>query len=253
MTSARSGSPNPMTTRHDPQQPETSKSADRHTDQNLAVLTRANHDMRSPLSVVLGVFELLDGTSNLSDSERRYLQLGIRAAEELLALADGLRLYSAMERQLLNLEATRVNLAELARARLERAFGADGVSVQPASTPAPADARVLADEGYLDVALEHLIGHLADRLPESDHSAPSVISLQHCLDDEDRVMLQMALVECRQPLGHLNCTPSEGLAVDDVNVLNAVRLIETMGGVAEVPADQPRISIALPAAFPQGA
>jgi len=217
--------------------------------QDLAVLTRANHDIRSPLSVILGVFELLEDAGSLSDGERRYLRLGMKAADELLALADGLRLYSALERSLVTLDATPVDLGAMAREQLEPALGARGFSIEPAAA-AGAGVRALGDAGYLKVALTGLAGHLAANLPDQQEPFRPAMTVLERLDEQGRVALQVAphgaavIDEAEAAIP----TASESLQHDELAVLNGVRLIELMGGSVSITPRGPSLVITLPAA-----
>jgi signal transduction histidine kinase len=237
-----------MKTLNHPQQPGTPMSAQRHGSQHeLAVLSRVNHDMRSPLSVILGVFELLADAGSLTDSEQRYLQLGMKAAEELLGLADALRLYSAIERDLVTLDATPVDLGAMAREHLEAALTRRGVSIQPATAPR-SDVRALGDAGYLKMALTGLARHLAAHLPEQPARA---VALQQRVDGDGRVELQVTPEDSSAPAdARDNAIPgaAEPLEHDDLGVLNGMRLIELMGGRVSIEPHATSLVITLPAA-----
>jgi signal transduction histidine kinase len=226
-------------------------SADRHGSlQELAVLSRVNHDMRSPLSVILGVFELLDDdASSLRDNERRYLKLGMKAADELLNLADALRLYSAMQRDQVTLDSTTVDLGALAREQLQAALGPKGVSIEAAVGPA-SEVRALGDEGYLRVALSNLARYLATHLQEPDQPARAEIAVRQGIDERGSVALHVAPKGCEVSY---DIGASEAAEHDDLAVLNSLRLIELMGGSARVEPSGPVLLITLPAAEPASA
>lgn len=225
-------------------------SAERHSSQQeLAVLTRANHDMRSPLSVILGVFELLEDAASLTDSERRYLQLGMQAAGELLNLADGLRLYSAMERNLVTLDATPVNLWEMASEQLTLALGARGVDV-PMAKPIRAGVPALGDEGYLKIALANLARHLVSNVRKTDGLQPIAIAVVECIDDEGRVALEVAPEDRDTSADTADAAEPDESDQDELAVVNGVRLIELMGGSVSLASREPCLSITLPAAEP---
>lgn len=215
--------------------------AERHPEhRKLAVLTRVNHDLRSPLSVIVGVFELLDGAL-LTEGQRRYLQLGMKAADELLALADGLRLYSALERNLLSLQAGPVDLQSIAQEALQHALADRQIAIETDHRPA---LRVRADEGYLKIALASLARHLADHLPGHDGDAP-VLALRQRLGDDGMVVLEVY----RRPLAGpgLGTGAAAAGALDELGVVNGVRLIELMGGRVAIGAAKQRLEVRLPA------
>lgn len=234
---------------NEPRQPGSPMSVSRHGhDGDLAVLTRTNHDMRSPLSVILGVFELLEDVESLSPGERRYVGLGMKAAEDLLGLADALRLYSALQRNLVSLQPIPLDLLAAARDHLEPACGTKGFRTV---TSRAGNMPVMADEGYLKLALasltRHLTAHLLDAVPPK-----SDLTLGQSPDHPHHVTL------------HLRAGGNHGTAVkpseegpreepdaeyDEVGTLNALRLIEMMGGRVTMSRRQETLlTITLPAA-----
>lgn len=216
-------------------------SADRHAErQELAVLTRVNHDLRSPLAVIFGVFELLDDAAQLTQGERRYLQLGMKAADELLSLADGLRLYSALERNLLSLQAESVDLQSMAHEALRNALGDRQVAIE---TDHPRPLRAQGDEGHLKVALESLARYLTDDLPRHDDEAP-VLALRQRLGEDGMVALEVGLRRPGGP-GLAAGAAAAGGVPDELGVVNGVRLIELMGG--RVAIAKQRLEVRLPA------
>lgn len=235
-----------MPTLNRPQQARAPLSADRHHDkQDLAVLTRVNHDMRSPLSVILGVFELMEDSSRLSDSERRYLKLGTKAADELLTLADAMRLYSAMERNLVTVDAIPVELGALVTGQIESTLEAKGVSIGVAPS-VDAGAPALGDPGYLSLALSSLVRHLTAHLPEVGRGSHPALEICQELDEQGRTRVRISSLSSSAAAA----TPSESTPAeeDDLGVLNAVRLIEMMGGSVLLGAGNASLEISLPTA-----
>ena len=220
--------------------------------QELAVLSRVNHDMRSPLSVIVGVLELLEDTgSGLTDSERRYVNLAMKATDDLLMLADGLRLYAAAERELVMVELTPVDLTAIAVEQLQGVAGAKGIAVDIAGTPRPAGTGLaLADAGYLKLALTSLARHLAAHLPEPEHGGRRAFEVTVRTDERGSILLQTT------PGGNASeaerrpdpSTDDDVFAHDDIGVLNALRLIELMGGRASVGPQAAWMVIELPQA-----
>jgi len=227
------------------QSPHAPVSAGRHAaSEDLAVLTRANHDMRSPLSVILGVLELLEDTASLNDGERRYLKFGRDAATDLLDQADALRLYSALRRELVTPEAGAADLHGLAREQLTRALAGRDITLACSDGEHPGAA---CDAGYLEVALAALCRHVASRLPVPDDGADLVLRMDTFRDRQGGVVMQVHAVD--HPAGH----PADGVRAatpkpgeQSVAVVNAVRLIELMGGNVTMNVEVAYLRLSLP-------
>lgn len=223
--------------------------AARHTaaDTELAVLSRTNHDMRSPLSVILGVFELLEESTGLDAGERRYLALGSEAAEGLLQLADALRLYTSLERGQVSLDAAPLDLATLTREALDAALAAKGCAALQGA-PAQESRRALGDIDHLRGALAAMARYMLSQIGENGESAALHLSL-HVLHHDGQMIAQV------MPAGAAAGALSADRAADalqpgssDLYVSNAVRLIDLMGGKVNVDPDGGRLTISLPAA-----
>lgn len=211
-------------------------------DPNLAVLSRSNHDMRSPLSVILGVLELLDDTADLSEGEKRYLQLGRDAAADLVDLADTLRLYTAISRGVVTLDCAPGEFFESARETLAQALLKREVTLQARAPKSPVLAH--CDAGYLNLALAALARHIASNLmdgPEAGTVLHFEVGAQR-----GRVHLDIA------PPGHhfdgqagpLKPEPGEV----EISLTNAVWLVELMDGQVFFDPVTPALRVELPAA-----
>lgn len=224
--------------------------APRHAaaDSELAVLNRTNHDMRSPLSVILGVFDLLQESANLDASERHYLALGNEAAENLLALADALRLHTSLERGQLALDAAPLDLPALTREVLDAACAAKGgtATLRPVATAESTQA--LGDVDHLRGALTALARHLLSQVGETGESAAMLLSL-NVLRQSDQVVVQV-LPAAGSPSALPADRPPDAIQPGgtDLHVCNAVRLIDLMGGRVNVDPDGGRLTVSLPAA-----
>ena len=220
-------------------------SAGRHAPtEDLAVLTRANHDMRSPLSVMLGVLELLEDSASLNDGERRYLKFGRDAATDLLSQADALRLYSALRRELVTPEAGATDLHGLAREQLTRALAGRDVTLDCRDGEHPAAA---CDAGYLDVALAALCRHIASHLPVPDDGVELVLRVDTFLGRQGTTVLQI------HGLDHAEGHPADVVRTtmpnpgeQSVAVVNALRLIELMGGSVALDVELAYLRLSLP-------
>lgn len=216
-------------------------------DTELAVLSRTNHDMRSPLSVILGVFDLLEESTSLDAGERRYLALGSEAAENLLQLADALRLHTSLERGQVTLEAAPLDLPVLAREVLDAAMAAKGAAVALQPAAAAESTQALGDVDHLRGAIMALARHLLSRVDESDRSAPLQLSLR-AFQQGNQIVVQV-LPAAGSPAALPADRPANAMqpGSTDLQLLNAARLIDLMGGSMNVDPDGGRLTISLPA------
>ncbi len=77
-------------------------------------VANASHELKSPLTVVLGHLEMLEGEKKLSDNGRRSLQTAQRQAERMKELIEGLLLLSQVESSHLEPgEGDRISVTEL--------------------------------------------------------------------------------------------------------------------------------------------
>lgn len=214
-------------------------------DTELAVLSRTNHDMRSPLSVILGVFELLEESTSLDAGERRYLTLGNEAAESLLQLAEALRLHTSLERGQVALTAAPLDLPALTRQALDVAFAAKGAAITLRPVATAESSQALGDVDHLRPALTALARHM---LSQAGESAALRLNL-HVLHSGDQVVVQVL-----PAAGSPSALPAEPPPEDmqpgstDLQTINAVRLIDLMGGNVNVDPAGGRLTISLPAA-----
>lgn len=210
-------------------------------DPNLAVLSRSNHDMRSPLSVILGVLEMLQSSSTLDASERRYLELGRDAANDLLGLADALRLYAAIARGTVCMDIAPAQLFAPLREAVADALADRGIALR-ATAP---DTAVAApcDLGYLNLAMAALTRHLADRLVEGA-AARGGLNLRVALQDR-RVRIDLGPDGCSDGAAEpLTVQPGDAA----IALFNAVSLVRHMHGEVRFDPAAPALSVELPAA-----
>lgn len=212
-------------------------------DPHVAMLSRFNHDLRSPLSVLLGVIELLGDSQSLSASERRYLALGNEAANDLVQLADYLRQYAAIARGTIDLEPSVTEVFEPARSALQAAFDEKGVSLSASPPTAPLLAR--CDIGQLCVVLGILARHLTANIGDGGRSLPLTLRAE---SRDGRVLLEVA------PSGESFDPETEATSVapgqHPITLLNAVAIIEMMNGRLAVDGAGTRLLIDLPAVLP---
>lgn len=212
---------------------------------DAAVLSRINHDMRSPLSVILGTFEVLEECPDLDASDRRFLSLGTEAAEALLRLADDLRLYAALQRGSVAVECVAVDFCALVTQTMSKALEPHGIAVVARETP-DAGERAAGDMDYLHVAMSALARHLTGSIKESgcmDCGALSVCVTQQ----QDRSVAALTPAD-RGGDALPAATPPAMLQPGDQNLdlINAVRLITLMDGTVNLDVDSARLTISLP-------
>jgi signal transduction histidine kinase len=210
---------------------------------DLAILNRMNHDMRSPLSVILGVFDLLEDTASLSVSERRYMALGVSAAEELRDIADAIRLHTALEHDVLRLDTINLDLLNVTREPLRELLAAKDVGVENASSPDKA-AMVCADEHYLQLAVAGLARYFAANLPESDHRTTLFLAVHHSSDNVTLVLDGNGDAPDRLTAESTRLHPAHVA----LSALNGIRLVASMDGRAIVEPARRLLQITLPAA-----
>lgn len=209
--------------------------------QHVAVLSRMNHDMRSPLSVILGVLELLDDSADLGDDEHRYLQLGRDAANALAHHADALRLYAGMSRGAVSVDGTSLDLFESSREALDTALAQRRATLTAEAPENPV--RAEGDLGYLSVALASLARHLVSGLSGVDDDAEVAFRLRvEARDGRAWLYLDPARHEFDNDVETAIATPG-GI---ETSVLNAIRLIEMMHGHVALDDAGTRLVIDLP-------
>lgn len=207
------------------------------------VLMRANHDLRSSLSVIMGVFDMLDASPGLSEQDRDDLTMGVEAVDELVALGESLKLYASIQGGLVQLEPQPLSLPEAVRTAFEPLLARKHATL---SVPSAPDMAVLADPDYLQLGLTGLGRLLLELLPRSEPAPEVHLSQEH---EDGRVVLTACAgaaagapvpADTPQPAPH-----DMGLAA-----LNGIRLVTLMGGWVRIGLEARQLSLALPAAPP---
>ena len=118
-----------------------------------------SHELRTPLTAVLGYVELLlDGTEELTDDQREYLDIIDRNARRQLRLVSDLLLSAQVDAGTFAISPTDVDAAVVARASLASAApsaGAAGVTLADDVRPAP----LRADAVRLGQAIDNLVSN----------------------------------------------------------------------------------------------
>jgi signal transduction histidine kinase len=142
------------------------READRLKDEFVALIS---HDLRTPLTSIMGYVELsLDDDLDVAlDPERRgYLEVVSRSSYRLLRLVDDLLFVARLQSGRLELNATRLDLNEVARQAAEEASGrADAKDLElvvDVNGPVPVD----ADRGRMFQLLDNLISNAIKFTPD---------------------------------------------------------------------------------------
>jgi signal transduction histidine kinase len=135
------------------------------------LLSRASHEMRTPLNAVLGFTQLLQGEAQLLGDARAaaWVQQIANASGHLLALVDELLELARLEAGRRRMAATRLDLAAVLRdcaQMLAPQAAAQGVALTVSGQQLALDWGVLADERALRQVLINLIGNALQHGPQ---------------------------------------------------------------------------------------
>jgi signal transduction histidine kinase len=130
--------------------------ADRLKDEFVALIS---HDLRTPLTSIIGYLELTLDDGNLSEEQRGYLAVADRNADRLLHLVNDLLFVARLEAGELNLQPSELDLAALARQSVSEAgprASAGGVELTFETDGA---VPVQADKGRMFQVLDNLVSN----------------------------------------------------------------------------------------------
>jgi signal transduction histidine kinase len=149
--------------------------ADRMKDHLLGVVS---HDLRSPLTAIAGyVALLLEGEGGqLSDQQRRWLNVTRRSAERLENQIDDLLLSAKIGEGKFALEAVETDLARLVGDVVEAAqphAARNGIDL---SIDGPASVAVIADERRFGQVLDNLVSNAIKYTPDGGHVVVRVVA-----------------------------------------------------------------------------
>lgn len=145
----------------------------RATNQRLAIASRhkaeflanVNHELRTPLSSILGFAELLRDRTALDERQARYVRNIRDAGGQLLGLVDDILDLAALETGTLELRRERVAIERVLSRPLEVARGiAESRDLRLETEPAPR-AEILCDQARLEHALTLLLASACDATP----------------------------------------------------------------------------------------
>lgn len=154
-----------------------------------ALLASVSHDLRTPLTAILGYAELMRRRGGLSDHQARAADVIERNARRLLRLVNDLLLMAQLRAGGLQLEPESVELAQLVSEAVELArplADQSGLSLE-LSVPAPGTIVVSGDRLRLGQLLDNLIANAIKFTPSGGHVRVGVRRTGEtaCLEVED--------------------------------------------------------------------
>lgn len=153
------------------QQNEQLREADRLKDEFVALIS---HDLRTPLTSIMGYLELTLGDGNLTDDQRGYLEVVDRNADRLLRLVNDLLFVARLEAGQLDLRPSELDLAAIVRQSVSEAeprAAAKGIALSCNAAEVPA---VQADKGRIFQLLDNIVSNAIKFTPEGGDIEVSV-------------------------------------------------------------------------------
>ena len=139
------------------------REAERLMDEFVALIS---HELRTPLTSIIGYLELTLDDSNLTEEQRGYLDVVDHNADRLLKLVDDLLFVAQVEAGELEVRASELDLAAIARqsvAEAEPRAVAKGITL---TYDADAAVPVQADKGRLFKVLDNLVSNAIKYTPD---------------------------------------------------------------------------------------
>ncbi len=147
------------------------READRLKDEFVALIS---HDLRTPLTSIMGYLELVLDDDNLTEEQRGFLNVADRNADRLLRLVNDLLFVARFEAGELELRPTDLDLAAVVRQSVEESgprAAAGGVEL---TCVAGAVSSVQADKGRMFQLVENLVSNAIKFTPEGGEVRVSV-------------------------------------------------------------------------------
>jgi signal transduction histidine kinase len=144
------------------------RDADRLKDEFVALIS---HDLRTPLTSIMGYLELVLDSDAVPDAERGYLEVVDRNSERLLRLVNDLLFVARFEAGEMDLNFNELELGSIVRQAVEEALpraAAKEISLAVETDAVPA---VMADRGRMYQLLDNLIGNALKFTPEGGQAA----------------------------------------------------------------------------------
>jgi signal transduction histidine kinase len=159
------------------------READQLKDEFVALIS---HDLRTPLTSIMGYLELTLEDEELTEQQRSYLEVVDRNADRLLRLVNDLLFVARLEAGELDLHPTELDLAAIVRqsvAEAEPRAAAGGLNLACETEPVP---LVTGDKGRMFQLLDNLVSNAIKFTPEGGEVHVSVGS------DNGTVRLEVA-------------------------------------------------------------
>jgi signal transduction histidine kinase len=153
------------------EQNEQLREADRLKDEFVALIS---HDLRTPLTSILGYLELTLEDEELTGTQRGYLEVVDRNAQRLLRLVSDLLFVARLEAGQLELHQSELDLAAVVRqsvAEAEPRAAAGGIKLTCETEPVP---HVNADKGRIFQLLDNLVSNAIKFTPDGGSVRVSV-------------------------------------------------------------------------------
>ncbi len=127
-----------------------------------------SHELRTPLTSIAGALDLVLNklAGDVSEKQRRFLQMARESTERLNALVDDLLDLAKFEQGALNLDFQLIRLDETARSAVERYSPAFAEKKIEAIVEAPSSIKVLADPNRVGQVLNNLLTNAVKFTPE---------------------------------------------------------------------------------------
>jgi signal transduction histidine kinase len=153
------------------EQNERLREADRLKDEFVALIS---HDLRTPLTSIIGYVELTLDQDGLNDEQRTYLEIVARNSERLLHLVNDLLFVARLEAGELELKPNELDLAAIARQSVDEAqprAEAKGIDLSCEIEPVGV---IRADRGRMFQLLDNLLSNAIKFTPEGGRVAVQV-------------------------------------------------------------------------------
>ena len=136
--------------------------ADRLKDEFVALIS---HDLRTPLTSIMGYLELIRDDENLTDEQRGFLRVADRNADRLLRLVNDLLFVARFEAGQLELNQTEIDLAAIVRQSVQEAESRATAGGVELTCDAGAVSAVNADKGRMFQLVENLVSNAVKFTP----------------------------------------------------------------------------------------
>jgi len=139
------------------------QAADKLKDEFVALIS---HDLRTPLTSIMGYLELTLDDTHLTDEQRRYLEVVERNSQRLLHLVNDLLFVARLEAGQLELQSAELDLSVIVRQAVEEAAPRAQAKEIELTCEAKQVPAVSADKGRMFQLLDNLVSNAIKFTPE---------------------------------------------------------------------------------------